>query len=103
MEAIPCRKIRFFERIFCFLWTPFIRVKLKFSKMKTKTSIDKLKSSIKKIIQMDDDIYCQFREKEDIFKIIDDAQSIKELIVRVQQVLGASSLEPESESLGTSR
>ena len=87
IEAIPCRKIHFFERVFCFLWTPFIRVKLKFRKMKTTTSVDKLRSSIKKIIRMDDDVYCQFIDKDDIFKMIDTSQSVEELIVSVKNIL----------------
>ena len=100
IEATPCREIHFFERVFCFLWSPFIKVNLKFKKMKAKGNIDKLKTSIKRIIRMDDDIYCQFMEKDDIYKIIDSSESIKELILNVKTVLDANADDLEKDEQG---
>jgi len=89
VEAVSCRKIRSFEKFLTFIWNPFIRVKLNFRKLKTKVNITKLKSTIKKIIRMDDDIYCQFIEKDDIYKMLDSSQSVKDLIVNVKKILEA--------------
>jgi hypothetical protein len=94
-EAVPCRKISFFERIFCHVWTPFIRVKLKFSKVNETTDIAKLRSSVARIIRMDDDIYCQFIEKGTALNMINSSQSVIELIASVRKILEG---EPAEES-----
>ena len=86
-EVILSREPTWIGKFFNFVWNPFIHVKFQFEKTKRKPNLEKLKSKTKSIIKCDDDVYTQFMEKEEIFEIIDNAKTTKELILGLQKIL----------------
>lgn len=78
-KVIPIRKINAIERILApICYNPKIKVKLSFENPNSYT-LEKLQKEIIRIIGLDDDIYTQFNEADDIIKKINLASSFAEI------------------------